>query len=77
MKQATYSTPADALREAAKRVGSQTALANALGRKKAAVSRWVVEQIPAEVCPEIERITGVPCEALRPDVSWAVLRKAA
>ena len=29
---------------------------------------------PAEYCPAIERVTGVPCETLRPDIDWAVLR---
>ena len=31
-------------------------------------------RVPAEYCPDIEAITGVRCEALRPDVNWAVLR---
>ena len=42
------------------------------------VSQWCngVCLIPAERCPEIERVTGgaVRCEELRPDVDWAVLR---
>lgn len=75
MKKLTYASPADALREAARRAGSQTALAAKLSRQKAAVSRWLVKQIPAEVCPEIEKLTGVPCEELRPDVSWSILRE--
>jgi DNA-binding transcriptional regulator YdaS (Cro superfamily) len=68
-------SPPDALREACRRVGSQTALAAKLGRQKAAVSRWLAERVPAEVCPEIERLTGVRCEDLRPDVPWGVLRE--
>lgn len=31
-------------------------------------------RIPAEYCPRIEALTGVRCEALRPDVNWSVLR---
>lgn len=78
MNTPTYATPADALREAARQHGSQTKLAQKLGRKKAAISRWMSERVPAEVCPEIEAITtGVRCEDLRPDVNWSVLRERA
>ncbi len=63
---------------AAKIVGSQTALAVALGVTKAAVGQWKDEgrRVPAEHCPAIERLTGgaVRCEELRPDVAWDVLR---
>lgn len=31
-------------------------------------------KIPAEYCPDIERLTGVTCEDLRPDVNWGYLR---
>jgi DNA-binding transcriptional regulator YdaS (Cro superfamily) len=31
-------------------------------------------RVPAEYCPDIERLTGVPCEELRPDVNWGYLR---
>jgi DNA-binding transcriptional regulator YdaS (Cro superfamily) len=46
------------------------------GRKvsKASISRWKKERVPAEACPDIEAITGVKCEELRPDISWEVLR---
>lgn len=66
---------------AAKAVGSQTALAAALGVTKAAVGQWKDEgrRVPAEHCPAIERLTGgiVRCEDLRPDVAWDVLRMQA
>lgn len=59
-------------------VGSQKALADALGVSKAAVGQWKDEgrRVPAEHCPQIERMTGgqVRCEELRPDVAWEVLR---
>lgn len=74
MDETTSNTPAEALKRACEIAGNQTALARKLDRTKAAVSRWLAEQVPAEVCPEIERITGVPCEELRPDVNWGVLR---
>jgi len=64
---------------AAEIMGSQVALASALGVTKAAVSQWKDEgrRVPAEHCPAIERLTGgkVRCEDLRPDVPWDVLRE--
>jgi DNA-binding transcriptional regulator YdaS (Cro superfamily) len=44
---------------------------------KASISRWKRDRVPAEACPDIEAITGVKCEELRPDISWEVLRKSA
>lgn len=65
--------------KAAALVGSQRALATALGVTKAAVWQWKDDgrQVPAEHCPHIERLTNgvVRCEELRPDVDWAYLRK--
>lgn len=52
------------------------ALARQLGRTKGAVFQWQKERVPAEVCPSIERLTGVRCEELRPDIEWHVLRGA-
>jgi transcription antitermination factor NusA-like protein len=40
------------------------------------VNQWSRTRVPAEYCPDIEAITGVRCEQLRPDVNWSVLRKA-
>jgi DNA-binding transcriptional regulator YdaS (Cro superfamily) len=57
------------------------ALAQALGVSKAAVSQWRTgdRQVPAERCPQIERVTAgrVRCEQLRPDVEWHVIRGTA
>jgi DNA-binding transcriptional regulator YdaS (Cro superfamily) len=59
-------------------VGSQAALAVALGVTRAAVTQWkeVGRKTPAEHCPKIERLTGgkVTCEQLRDDIEWHVLR---
>lgn len=70
-----------AIDKAAKIVGSQTALATALGVNKTAVSQWkdAGRRVPAEHCPLIERMTlgQVRCEELRPDVAWDVLRMQA
>lgn len=46
--------------------GTLTALADALNTTIQAVSQW--EEIPAERCPEIHRLTGVPLHVLRPDI---------
>lgn len=71
---------------AAKVVGSQAALAAALGVTRAAVGQWKgkdrkgkARKVPAEHCPVIERLTKgkVKCEQLRPDVAWNVLREQA
>lgn len=37
---------------------------------------WLVRgsRVPAELCPDIELITGVTCEELRPDVHWHLIR---
>ena len=41
----------------------------------ATVYQWKkTGRVPAEYCPDIEALTGVRCEELRPDVNWAVLR---
>lgn len=64
--------------EAARIIGSQVALANALGVSKSAVNQWKGEgrQVPAEHCPQIERLTGgqVKCEDLNTEVDWTYLR---
>ena len=70
-----------ALDEAAVVVGSLSALAVAVGASQSAPSMWKKRgNVPAEYCPAIERETAkrghrVPCESIRPDVDWAVLRK--
>jgi DNA-binding transcriptional regulator YdaS (Cro superfamily) len=65
-------------------------LARALGVEPPTVNEWVKggRRVPAERCPEIERLTReiaqqkgddalvVTCEELRPDVQWGVLREA-
>lgn len=75
-------TPVDALIEAVKVATGQSALADKLSAlaaspiSQARVWNWVNrdQRAPAEMCPFIERITGVVCERLRPDVDWAFLR---
>ncbi len=63
--------------KAAEIIGSQVALASMLGTSKQNISSWIRNsRIPAEYCPDIERLTNgqVSCEELRPDINWSVLR---
>lgn len=65
----------NALSKAILAAGSQKALAEQIGVVQSAVSNWIKRKnVPSEYCPDIEAITGVRCEELRPDVNWAVLR---
>lgn len=78
-------TPVDALMDAIERAGGQSALATKLSKtakesiSHARVWNWINrgKKAPAELCPLIERVTGVACERLRPDVDWAYLRSTA
>lgn len=63
-------------------MGGASALAAALAEKPQVVSNWKARGVPADRCPDIERVTRdkgdrVPCEEMRPDIDWAVLRSAA
>jgi len=64
------------IHEAISIAGSVTKLAKELKVSPQAVCFWRDEkrEIPAAKCPLIERMTGVSCERLRPDVAWQVLR---
>jgi DNA-binding transcriptional regulator YdaS (Cro superfamily) len=70
----------EALTIAIKLLGSQSAIAAALGVAPQVVNNWLRRRrVPADHCPAIERVTGgsVRCEDLRPDVDWAYLRGSA
>lgn len=74
-------TPTQAIAEACEVVGGQAELARLLDLTPSAVNQWCrgLREVPAERCPQIEeqtRLRGkpVPCERLRPDVRWEVLR---
>ncbi len=73
---AMNSTPSEALDEAIKQTGGTKQLADRLAVTVQVVSNWRARGVPAERCPDIERVTGVRCERLRPDVNWDVLRVA-
>lgn len=68
----------NAIQTASKLAGGCNKLAASLNISPPTVSQWIngVRQVPAARCPDIERLTGVRCEELRPDVAWEVLRNS-
>lgn len=67
-----------ALKEASDRAGGQSALARLLSTPERSVKQghvwdWLNRDsgAPLEFCPAIEALTGVRCEQLRGDVTWA------
>ena len=54
------------IRSIAKPVGGIVAMSKALGLSRGAVSQW--DKVPAERLLDVERVTGVPREKLRPDL---------
>jgi len=55
------------LEEHLSRRGAVAELARALGISHAAVRQWD-SRVPAERVVDVERLTGIPREALRPDL---------
>lgn len=71
-----------ALERAIAILGGTTALSAELGESPQTVNNWRSRGVPAERCPDIERVTAkagtrIYCEDLRPDVKWSVLRGVA
>lgn len=66
----------EAIQRAFLAVGGPAALAKKLGRSRQSANQWRKNGPPVELCPDIEKLTGVRCEDLQPDVNWSVLRKA-
>lgn len=68
------------LGRAIKAAGGMTALARRLNERgwkitgHQTIYQWAQTRVPSDYCPDIEDITGVRCEELRPDVNWPVLR---
>lgn len=52
--------------EAAAKAGGIVALASRLGIKHPSLHSW--RRVPGHHCLEIERLTGIPREVLRPDI---------
>ena len=78
-----YETPVDALAAAIEKADGMAGLASKLRDRKtgepvsgARVWNWINRDFraPAEFCPDIEEVTGITCEALRPDVNWGFVR---
>ena len=64
------------LNAAIAQAGGITALSRRLNLSgHSVIQQWRRTQVPAEHCPDLEEITGIACEKLRPDVNWSVLRK--
>lgn len=68
----------EAVKRAAKAVGGQASLARKLFVTPTTVSEWATGKrpVPPEHAPEIEELSGVPCEELCPSVPWAKVRRA-
>lgn len=77
-----FASPHDALMAAIGQFVSQAAFYRALTARstqpltKAAVSQWIRRKngAPSDFAPDIEAISDVPVEALRPGVGWESLR---
>lgn len=64
-----FEDPTEALKEACRRAGGQTALAKQIGKTQGHVSQWIHRRrLPAEEVLGIERATGVSRHDLRPDI---------
>lgn len=61
--------PLKAYREASKMTLSQ--LAEKFGVQRAAVCKWERRGVPPSRLPEVERVTGIPIQELRPDL-WQI-----
>jgi DNA-binding transcriptional regulator YdaS (Cro superfamily) len=57
------------LKTAIESVGGVRALADLLGLNCRSVYRW--RHVPTEQIIQIEKVTGVPRDVLRPDLGWA------
>ena len=68
------------IEQAIRLAGGPTALARELrsrGHAKvtshSTVYQWVqAGAVPADYCPDIEDLTGIPCEKLRPSTNWGL-----
>ena len=71
---------ADFINQAINILGSQVALARAVGVQRQAVSGWASGRylVPVKHCPKIEKVVArkVTCEQLRPDFDWSTVRSS-
>jgi DNA-binding transcriptional regulator YdaS (Cro superfamily) len=68
---------APALRRAIKAAGGAQKLADLLGEgtKPQTIANWMTRGAPLERCVLIEKLTGVRCEELNPDIDWKTMRE--
>jgi DNA-binding transcriptional regulator YdaS (Cro superfamily) len=68
---------ATALREAIEKAGGMTKLAELLGEgtKSQTIANWMTRGVPLERCVLIEKVTGVRCEDLNPEIDWKTMRE--
>lgn len=59
---------ADMIERAADDLGSQRALAEAMGVSPQAVNKWKSKRVPPERVLDFERVTGVSRHEIRPDI---------
>lgn len=64
------------LAQAIQAAGGLNKVARQLGVASNRLANWLKRGVPVARCPEIEAVTGLRCEILRPDVHWDVLRRS-
>lgn len=66
-------TPLEGINKVLAKAGGVTAVARILGApvKRQNVEYWAkVGEMPAEHCPALELALGIPCDRIRPDLTW-------
>jgi DNA-binding transcriptional regulator YdaS (Cro superfamily) len=58
----------EALDDAIRARGGYAEVARLLGVSRQSVYKWVYRRVPAERVAEVEWVTGIPRERLRPDI---------
>lgn len=74
-------TPVQALQSAIAgfptKAGFRKSLSAAVGKpiSNARIQNWLLrdKKVPAEICPHVEQISGIPCEALNTDMDWKLI----
>lgn len=68
----------EALNKACEIMGSQAALAKALGITSSNIAQWrnLENGVPAHHCPKIEKLTGIKSELLNPTINWNYIRRS-
>lgn len=45
------------------------------GTKSQTIANWMTRGVPLERCVHIEKVTGVRCEDLNPEIDWETMRE--